>query len=100
MRKTFSIIVAAALTSSSFADGPADNIPEKVRPVPPPGVKLADEVRTELLDGAAKLGSEIEKLRGELKAGKSNLLALLPDVQIFQKAVDWAVRYDEIFNAT
>ena len=99
MRKLFSFFALAALVVSVFADGPADNIPEKVRPVPPPGVKLSDEVRTELLNGANQLGSEIEKLRGELK-GKSNALALLPDIQIFQKAVDWAVRYEEIFNAT
>lgn len=98
MRSTiclFSLFAALA----SFADGPADNIPEKVRPVPPPGAKISPEVRTELLDGAAALSGEIEKLRGEFK-GKSNTLALLPDIQIFEKAVRWAVQYDEIFNAT
>jgi pimeloyl-ACP methyl ester carboxylesterase len=98
MRKLLSIVFLATAFSVS-ADGPGDNIPEKVRPVPPPGATLSDEVRAELLDGAGKLGGEIEKLRGELK-GRSNALALLPDIQIFQKAVDWAVRYNEIFNTT
>ncbi len=82
-----------------FADGPADNVVEKVRPVPPPGAKISPEVRAELLDGAGALAAEIEKLRGEFK-GKSNVLALLPDIQIFEKAVRWAVQYDEIFNPT
>ena len=99
MRNVLSAFVLGAAAFTSFADGPGDNIPEKVRPVPPPGVKLSDEVRSELLNGANRLGAEIEKLRDELK-GKSNALALLPDIQIFQKAVDWAVRYDEIFNPT
>ena len=27
---------------AAFADGPADNIPEKVRPVPPPGIQVPD----------------------------------------------------------
>ncbi len=99
MRNVFSIFAIAALGFSAFADGPADNIPEKVRPVPPPGVKIPEEIRTELLNGANQLGSEIEKLRTEFK-DRSNALALLPDIQIFQKAVDWAVRYDEIFNPT
>ena len=96
MRFTFFICLAAL---SVFADGPADNIVEKVRPVPPPGAKISAGVRTELLDGAKALQEEIEKLRSELK-GKSNALALLPDIQIFEKAVRWAVYYDEIFNPT
>ena len=86
-------------TLALFADGPADNVIEKVRPVPPPGAKISPEVRAELLDGAGALNAEIEKLRGEFK-GKSNALALLPDIQIFEKAVRWAVQYDEIFNPT
>jgi pimeloyl-ACP methyl ester carboxylesterase len=98
MRSTislFSLLLALPL----FADGPADNVVEKVRPVPPPGTKISPEVRAELLDGANALQTEIEKLRGEFK-GKSNTLALLPDIQIFEKAVRWAVQYDEIFNPT
>ena len=98
MRSTISLFsLLAAITV--LADGPADNVVEKVRPVPPPGAKISPEVRAELLDGAGALAAEIEKLRGEFK-GKSNTLALLPDIQIFEKAVRWAVQYDEIFNAT
>src|SRR5687767_8610881 len=98
MRKFFSLLVVLAALPA-LADGPADNIPEKVRPVPPPGVKISDEARAELPNGADKLSAEIEKLRGEFK-DKSNSLALLPDIQIFEKAVRWAVQYHEIFNAT
>jgi len=93
-----SLAVAAAL--NSFADGPADNIPDKVRPVPPPGAKIPDDVRNELMSGADGLRDEIEKLRDELKGSRSNLLALLPDIQVFEKAVRWAVQYDEVLNPT
>lgn len=79
------------------ADGPADNVPDKVRPVPPPGVKISESDRTELTAGAARLGEDIASLRGELK-GKPALLELLPDVQIFHKAVHWALLYDEFFK--
>ncbi len=99
MRNTLLLLFIFAVTFASFADGPADNVPEKVRPVPPPGVRISDEARTELMGGADRLGAEIEHLRDEFK-GKSNSLALLPDIQIFEKAVRWAVQYDEIFNAT
>ena len=96
MRNLLSLILIA-FTLNARADGPADNIPEKVRPVPPLGMKIPEDVRAELLNGAGKLGIEIEKLRTEFK-GKSNALALLPDIQIFEKAVRWAVQYEEIFN--
>lgn len=98
MRSTislFSLLIVLPLS----ADGPADNVVEKVRPVPPVGAKISPEARTELLEGANALQGEIEKLRSEFK-GKSNTLSLLPDIQIFEKAVRWAVQYDEIFNPT
>jgi dienelactone hydrolase len=78
------------------ADGPADNHPDKVRPVPPPGIKLADADRTELQTGIETLGKDIEQLRQDLK-GKPALLELLPDVQIFHNAVRYALTYDEFY---
>src|ERR1044072_274288 len=72
MRHLLSLILIAAAVNS-FADGPADNIPEKVRPVPPPGVKISDAARSELQKGAERLRREIDSLRGELKGSKSNL---------------------------
>ena len=60
------------------ADGPGDNLPDKVRPVPPAGIKLADNDRAELQNGVAALGKEIERLRQDLQ-GKPALLELLPD---------------------
>jgi hypothetical protein len=69
----------------------------EVRPVPPPGVAIPDADRTALTEGVAALGKEIDTLRAELK-GKPEMLALLPDVMIFHKAVDWALRYNEFFD--
>jgi pimeloyl-ACP methyl ester carboxylesterase len=78
-------------------DGPADNRPETVRRIPPPGVAIAAADREELSAGAAQLAQAIEQLRKDLR-GRPALLALLPDVQIYYKAVDWALRYDEFFD--
>jgi len=88
-------IVSVAL--NVFADGPSDNMADKVRRIPPPGIAIAETDRAELSEGVARLGKEIEALRGELK-GRPALLELLPDVQVFHKAVDWALRYDEFFK--
>ncbi len=58
--------------------------------VPPPGVPVSEKDRKELEAGVALLGAEMEKLRDH---------PLLPDVAIFHKAVDWALRYNEMFDA-
>ena len=80
------------------ADGPGDNLPDKVRPVPPPGVVVPPAERAELETGVAELGKEIEALRAALKT-KPALLDLLPDVQIYHNAVHYALAYNEFFNA-
>jgi hypothetical protein len=78
-------------------DGPGDNVAEKVRPVPPPGVALADVDRLELEEGVAVLGKEIASLHDTLKS-KPALHELLPDVQIYHNAVRYALTYNEFFN--
>ncbi len=91
-------LVLGPLPFPARADGPADNQSDKVRPIPPPGILVPEADRRHLTAGAAWLGAEIDLLRREL-AAKPALLARLPDVQIFHKAVDWALRYEE-FHAT
>jgi hypothetical protein len=86
-----------AVALNAYADGPSDNVADKVRRIPPPGITIAETDRAELSEGVARLGKEIEALRGDLKS-KRALLELLPDVQIFHKAVDWALRYEEFFK--
>jgi hypothetical protein len=86
-----------ALAGMAFADGPADNIPDKVRRIPPPGIKIADEVRADLQKRCDALEKTIDELRTRLKENQLHL-ALLPDVQIFHKAVHDALKYDEFYN--
>ncbi|GEM_PF-37200 len=94
----------AALTASLIClagvsiDGPQDNLPDKVRPVPPPGVELPAADRERLRAGADKLGAAIAELRGKLK-DKPALAALLPDVEVYHKAVHDALKYNEFFHA-
>jgi dienelactone hydrolase len=59
--------------------------------IPPPGVPIPAADRTELEAGVKQLGAEIEAL-------KAKHADLLPDVQIYHKAVDWALRFDEFHN--
>lgn len=68
-----------------------------IKLIPQPGIPLSDEERSELEAGAAALGKDIEALRQSL-AKKPDRLALLPDVEVFHKAIDWALRYDEFLD--
>src|SRR5262245_13228225 len=89
----FSLLLAAAAT----ADGERDNQQDNVRRIPPPGIAVPEADKAELSAGVAKLGKEIDALEADLQ-GKPGL-TLLPDVRVYHKAVDWALRHNEIFNA-
>ncbi len=79
---------------------PAQIPPPPAKRLPPAGIAIPDAARAELTAGAAALRVEIDALARDLTAAKNTkLLALLPDVEVFHKAVDWALRYDEFFAA-
>lgn len=66
--------------------------------VPPPGIQIADADRKELETGAAELRTEIDAINRD-PAVPAKMRELLPDVEIFHKAVDWALRYNEFYDA-
>jgi dienelactone hydrolase len=81
----FAVTIAAGPTATvALGDGLRDNVPEKVRPIPPLGIEIPDADRKELQ-------TQLDQL--EARAHK-----LLPDVQIFSKAVHDALTYNEIFD--
>ena len=67
--------------------------PPTQKQVPPAGQPIPEADRTELTASVAALGREIDALRTDRDASD-----LLPDVIIFHKAVDWALRYDEFMD--
>lgn len=85
----FAAAVAALPLSGTRADGPGDNIPDKVRPVPPVGTTIPDEDRAEIKKGLEELQRLIKDI------GKHELL---PDVLVYEKAVRWALDHNEIFD--
>ena len=68
-----------------------------IKLIPQPGIAISDGDRAELQTGVTALGKDLTVLKHSLK-NKPELLALLPDVQVFHKAVDWALRYNEFYN--
>jgi pimeloyl-ACP methyl ester carboxylesterase len=72
---------------------PLTALSQNVKPIPPPGVEVPAADRTEIETGVKQLGEAIAALRKN--PGNA---AELPNVEIYHKAADWALRYNEIFN--
>src|SRR5579884_1552092 len=85
------------LAGSLWGDGPGDNLPEHVRPIPPRGISLPATEEASLTREVEALGHEIEELRTALK-NRPGLLALLPDAQIYERAVHYALADHEFFR--
>lgn len=71
--------------------------PDPVRRIPPPGIPVPERDRSELTAGAEALAKRIASVRSSLIT-RPQAIGRLPDVQIFHKAVDWALRHDEFFD--
>ena len=99
----FSVFASAATTFAQAAADPDANAPaaspaqnRPAKQLPPPGVAIPDLERAELTAAVAELGKEIAVLKLAKLGG--GIGGLIPDVEIFYKAVDWALRYDEFYN--
>ena len=83
------------IVSVCQADGPVDNVPDNVRRIPKIGVDVSDANRKELAEGLEVLNASINKLR---QSDSTLAKELLPDVLIFHRAVDQALRFQEFFD--
>jgi hypothetical protein len=91
--RAFVIASVGTLCGPAIADGPADNQAANVRPIPPPGVEIPAADRDALTKGTVELKQLIEDAK-KAQAKNPKLADLLPDVEIFHKSVDWALRYN------
>ena len=78
--------------------GAAQTPPPPAKRLPPAGVAIPAPARDELTAGAVALRTELDALTRDL-AKNVRLNSVLPDVEVLWKAVDWALRYDEFFDA-
>src|SRR4051812_32411232 len=65
---------------------------------PPPGIEVPAADATELKTGLDALGKDLEALRKRVVT-KNTSSAEIADVEIFHKAVRYALQYNEFFKA-
>jgi hypothetical protein len=97
LRRCLTIWILSLAFGIAHADGPADNRPDQVRPIPPKGIAIADADRAAIRAGVEQLGQQIDALRESLRR-RPDLLRLLPDVQVYHKAAHDALEYGEFFR--
>lgn len=98
--RTYSILLLTTVavfigTGSGIADGPQDNIADNVRQVPPVGIEVPAADRVELERGLKELDALIAPLRTRRDAITPRLL---PDVEIFARAVRHGLQYRELYS--
>lgn len=79
----------------AWADGPQDNVREKVRRIPKLGIELSEKDRRELEGKLVELESRLEELRKSDDPAKRDLL---PDIEVFSRAVRTALDHQELFE--
>ncbi|MEY3110260.1 MAG: hypothetical protein RL079_945, partial [Verrucomicrobiota bacterium] len=94
-----SLLLLSLFAAVALADGPKDNIPAAVRPIPPTdkAVALPEADKVSLAKELAELRTAIDAA-AKTQAKNPRLEELLADIEIFHKAVDWAGKYNEYFN--
>ncbi len=93
--RTLFVLAISIACSTVHADGPQDNIPDKVRAVPPVGIEIPQADLNELNNGLEQLNASIAKLKSSKNAETNRLL---PDVEIFARAVAHGIKYRELFH--
>lgn len=99
MRRYLPLAASLLVALTVLADGPQDNIPDKVRPIPPQGIAVPSETQSSLLDEANKLDADLLPVVRALREKKSSLADLGDDVAITSHAVRVALTHNEIFDA-
>jgi hypothetical protein len=90
-RNAFALLAIIFCSQFVSADGPKDNLPDNVRPVPPKGSEINAADAAELRAGLAELGKELATLKDH---------PLLPDVEIYHTAVRYGLEHNELYVLT
>ena len=96
MRCVCVMLVVFGPISAVIADGPKDNHPDNVRAVPPIGMELDTATEQKLLAQLEPIEDGIARLKKSHQ--KPETIELLPDVEIFPRAIRGAIEHREFYS--
>src|SRR5436190_19312924 len=85
------LFLAAAVAAAS---GQAGKQPAEEKTIPPKGVVVPEADLVELKSGLEELGKQIDDLKKSLRGPNADLI---PDVEIYHKAVRYGVEFNELY---
>ncbi len=83
------------------ADGPDDNRPNNVRPIPPLGIEIPEEKKQELVQRCArvrKLWQHVELWQQLAEDKELSVADLAPEVLVFPRAVELAIEFQQFYK--
>ena len=94
-RALCALIVFSCITPRGLAvraDGPADNVPENVRPIPPAGIEIAADTKQALLQASQQV---VEKVKAHTQASQADRAEVLVFARAVRMAVEDTMFYSE-----
>ncbi|MGV3482890.1 MAG: prolyl oligopeptidase family serine peptidase [Planctomycetaceae bacterium] len=85
------MIVVLSPLHASLGDGPGDNIPTAVRPIPPAGIELDDSVRARLADHASQIRAAVEQAKAATPADQAEVL-------VFARAIELGLEQSTFYS--
>lgn len=85
---TISMVTGYWLALLVLGDGVADNRPENVRPIPPPGISVSEVDRQSLMDGIGQLRKGLATASRAFPTDRHDLAHMLIDVELYAEAVE------------
>jgi pimeloyl-ACP methyl ester carboxylesterase len=79
------------LDAASLADGPSDNIPAQVRPIPPVGIDLAQAAQEELRSLVTQIDTAVQQASSASDSDRA-------EVSVFARAIELAVTHRTVYS--
>lgn len=83
---------------STFADGPADNLPDQVRPIPPAGIEIPPATIDALAWRCKAIRAQWQTLVDRDTGADGSLSTLASEVLVFPRAVELAIEFNQFYK--
>ena len=97
------VVLLLVPVGSAHGDGPAENRPEQVRPIPPKGIELDPSAMATLLARCKSIRTQWQLLHEQQAANEENLSnqqvkSFEPEVLVFPRAVELAIEFGQFYK--